>query len=167
MNFYYCQSCFKKTPQTASIVTKCSHCGKVSEVSEDYNPRPSQRKIINEMVNNWDNAEYRKRLIDRAAAEKQRRIRPEVEIDNLNDDLDEDIDENNDGDTEDDNISVPHINKLKVEVEIPENSGIPIRSLAKGAARRQKVKPKDKQIKIDKKQFLANFQKSASTLRKG
>ena len=161
MNFYYCQSCFKKTPQTASVVTKCSHCGKASEISSDYNPHPSQHKIINQMVNNWSNAEYRKRLIDRAAAEKQRRISAEVEIDDLDEDIENEIDDN---DVEDDNVSVPHINKLKVEVDIPQNSGISVRSLAKGAERKTRTKTKGK--KIDKKQFLAEFQKSASTLRK-
>lgn len=155
MNFYYCQSCFKKTPQTTSVVTKCSHCGVASETNiTNSNTRPTVPQIGSQ--------DYRQQLINRA--EKQRRIRPEVEIDDLDGSLDEDMDENDDG-AEDENVSVPHINKLKVEIDIPQNSGMPVRSLAKGAERKARTKTKGK--KIDKKQFLAEFQKSASTLRKG
>lgn len=159
MNFYYCQSCFKKTPQTSSIVTCCSHCGKYFVDTSINNVTFTGGSTS---IPEIGSREYKQQLINRA--EKQRRIRREVEMDIIDDDLETDAED--DG-VDDENISVPNINKLKVEVEIPENSGIPVRSLAKGVARQQKVKLKGKQIKIDKKQFLADFQKSASTLRKG
>lgn len=159
MNFYYCQSCFKKTPQTSSIITKCSHCGAHSTDTSISNISANNR-----LVPEINSKEYRQEIINRA--EKKGRIRAEIEMGAG--DIDEDENENNldidDNDAEDENVSVPNINKLKIEVDIPENSGIPIRSLAKGSTRKTKTKTKGK--KIDKQQFLADFQKSASTLRK-
>mgnify|MGYP001601855481 CR=1 FL=1 len=152
MNFYYCQSCFKKTPQTISVVTKCSHCGSVSETNTISSVRPTTPQVGSQ--------EYRRQVINRA----ERNVRAKVEIDT-------DLDEDNDLDTnideiDDENISVPHIDKLKVELDLPVNTGASVRSLAKGAKRQERPKSKTKSVKIDKKQFLADFQKSASTLRK-
>ncbi|MEK6878286.1 MAG: hypothetical protein AABY22_01690 [Nanoarchaeota archaeon] len=155
MNFYYCQSCFKKTPQTTSVITKCAHCGKGSEINTINN---NVRQTTPPIGSN----EYRQQLINRS--ERQNRIRAEVEIETSNHDEDiEDLEGDFDN-VNDENVSVPNIDKLKVEVDIPKSSGMSVRSLAKGAQRKTKTKTKGK--KIDKQQFLADFQKSASTLRK-
>lgn len=156
MTFNYCQSCFKKTPQTADIVKFCIHCGKSFENIENYKSIASKSNYIE----NYDNKKYREKLMARMEGKNISKSTVDKEIDE-----DEDGNENEDLDVEiDDNVEVPDIDKLKVEIDIPDNSGVPLGTMAKGAARQPKQKS-NQQVILDKKQFLAEFQKSASTLR--
>ncbi len=149
MNFNYCQSCFKKTPQTTDITKFCAHCGKpFVNLASIPNPQASLQPQAG-------SEEYRKRLIQRAESRKF-----EFEIDE-----DTELDDN--GSAEEDVDRVPDIKGLKVEIDIPQQNATPLRSLASNKPRQPKPPDKHKKrTKQEKQAFLENFQKEASALRK-
>lgn len=161
MQSNYCQSCFKKTTQTIDIVKFCAHCGKpFSEVTSSIAAKP--QNVISppweytapvKELEKRDNRKYREKILSQT---RNKRLE-----DNDEDDIDDDVD---DFDGEEDNVRVPNISKLDVEIDIPRNEGQTLKSLAQGAPR--KPKQKIKAPKVNQKEFLANFLKSASSLKK-
>ena len=140
MNFVYCQNCFKKTEQNAEIVKFCAHCGKSFIASSNTN-------AIQHTSPNATN--YKQLLAKRGISE----------ID--------DEDENDDSNNIDEDISVPHIKKLQLDVEIPQERGLPIRSVAKNTKRTPKPEaPENKRTNFNKKQFWEQYSKEASSIRK-
>lgn len=159
MQSNYCQSCFKKTTQTVDIVKFCAHCGKpfcevgsytATKSSSVSNPPQEYIKPTKEK----ENKEYRERIISRA---RNKRLMEDVSDD------DEDEDDIDDLQGDEDNVRVPNINQLSVEIDIPQNTGQTLKSLAQGAPR--KHKEKIKAPKVNQKEFLANFLKSASSIK--
>lgn len=162
MNYHYCQFCFKKTAQGSDIVKFCAHCGKsFSEVSSSS--QASSNKTTTHSIptsqrdrDQNDNREVYKRLL----AKRGISIDDDEEDDKLGGDLEDN------GNDNDDDVSVPSISKLQVEVDIPQDTGIPIRSLARSAKREPRnVNSKTKAVKVNKKKFLEEYLKSASSLR--
>lgn len=169
MNYYYCQFCFKKTAQESNIVKFCAHCGKsFHEATNSNQTLPDQSIISSYVMKNQNNQKknnnreaYKKLLIKRGIS-----IYDEGKD---NDELDNDIEienNNDDNSNNDDNISVPSINKLQMEVDIPQDMGIPVRSLARAIKKEPRItNNKTKAIKINKKKFLEEYLKSASAIR--
>ena len=150
MNYHYCQFCFKKTAQGSDIVRFCSHCGKsfceVANATPNVQSTPTANHPVNKSVAHNSSIEaYRKILAKRG----------------IRDDEDDPI-EDNDGDEVD---RVPSISKLDIEVEIQKDRGVPIRSLASNSKREPRVETKTKPVKINKKKFLQEYQRQASSLR--
>ena len=161
MNFNYCQSCFKKTPQTTDITRFCAHCGKpfinLASVPSTSSTllRQIERQASDEQASDQ---EYRRRLIQRAESKKLNKL--EFELDD-----DTELDDNNI--PEEDVDRVPNIKGLKVDIDIPQQNAMSVRSLA--SERPRPIKPPDKhkkRTKQEKQAFLAEFQKGASALRK-
>jgi len=154
MNNIYCQSCFKKTPQTTDLVKFCAHCGK--PFLETGASSHSQHK---ELSNSSKREELQKRI---ALAERKYSIDYEKEED-------EDDGDSNDNETELDTIDnqpdFRHSGRKSVgiEVELPTNNGVPIRHVARSAKRTPK--PETKRGKFNKKKFWEQFRKEASALR--
>ena len=156
MNFNYCQSCFKKTPQTADINKFCAHCGKPFVNLASVAPMPSSDLL--QRIKIMEDEEYRKRLIQRAESKK---------LDKLELELDDDTELDDNLGVEEDVNNVPSIKELKVEIDIPQQSAAPLRSLASNKPRQPKPPDKHKKrTKQEKQAFLAEFQKGASALRK-
>lgn len=151
MNVIYCQKCFKKTPQTVDIPKFCSHCGKPFIEA-------SASTITN--IDFQSSSNKQSPQLQSKRSELRRRADIEGDLDNF-DDLETEIDDEND------EVSVPNINKLDVEVDIPKETAAPLRSVARNTPRQPRTKtstnPKTK--KIDKKKFLAEFQKQASAIK--
>lgn len=144
MNYHYCQSCFKKTAQGSDIVKFCAHCGKPL-VSESNFTSAAAPKQPNHTIPNSSLEAYRRALAKRGL------------------DLEDAVDEN-DGDAYDENIRVPNMERLEAEVNIDQQSAIPIRSLAKSAPRPVRTDNK-KAAKINKKKFLQEYQRQAAAIR--
>lgn len=151
MNYHYCQSCFKKTPQTADIIKFCSHCGKpFIEASA------SELTLINNSSNHTA-SQPKQTLRDKF------RERLDIKHNQLTTD-DNDDDESDDNYTE--VTKVPELNGQELEVDIPQERGITIGNVAKGAKRQPRPKSAgNKKVKLDKKQFWAQYQKEASAIR--
>jgi hypothetical protein len=145
MNFIYCQSCFKKTPQTIDIVKFCAHCGKSFSISQG---------IIDNRNKSTDSLSS---IIKRKAI-KTAIFYGQDDEDNENNDIEEDLS------NQEEIQSVPNIQKLEIEVDIPKEPVYTVGSIAKGLPRKAREKQNIKPI--DKEKFLEEFLKSASSLRK-
>lgn len=161
MNYHYCQFCFKKTAQGSDIVKFCAHCGKsFSEIASSSQttkrPKPPSLETPREQERN-DNREIYKKLLAKRGISV---------IDDDNEELEtDDNDNDNDDGNYDDNISVPSITKLQLDIDIPQDTGIPVRSLARSAKREPRPNNKTKVVKVNKKKFLEEYCKSAAALR--
>ena len=159
MNYHYCQFCFKKTAQGSDIVKFCAHCGKsfseVSNSSQALSNKTVTPSILQSQRDRDqdDNREVYKRLLAKRGI-------------SIDDDDDDELDNDAEDDVNDNDISVPSISKLQVEIDIPQDTGIPIRALARSAKREPRsANNKTKVVKVNKKKFLAEYLKSASSLR--
>lgn len=151
MSDVYCQSCFKKTAQTVDIVKFCSHCGKPFINIDVATTKPEKK--VSPPPSSFNQAKLR-------ILAKQADI--QGELDEVEDD--DDLDDVHDSD--DENLKVPRLSQLEVDVEIPKANGAPIRSVASGAKRKDKpTSSNTKGKKFNKKQFLKEFQKQSSAIR--
>ena len=159
MHYLYCQSCFKKTAQTSDIVKFCAHCGKPFDESFAVS------KQFIEPV--W--ADNRKEIIGKSSTDHlptttdfyrcllAKRGIKEVE--------DDDLEEGNDDDNaRGEDVSVPHIDKFQVDVDIQRDKGISVKSLARNVPRKPRTQTTSKPKKRDKN-FLQEYMKSAAALR--
>lgn len=155
MNYHYCQACFKKTPQTVDIIKFCAHCGKPfleninqSTLSHGNLTRDLTRKSLRDKLRQQLKSNHKQSIID----------------DDQDNDTDDLLDDN---DIEsDDNIRVPNIHKLDLEVDVQQDKGVAISHIAQAAKRQPKPEnTSNKKTKFNKKQFLAQYQKEASSIR--
>ena len=154
MNYHYCQFCFKKTAQGSDIVKFCAHCGKSFNEITSSNQASINKSVISPFIsesqvdkNQGNNREtYRKLLAKRG-----------ISVD------DDDDDDETDNDSD---ISVPSISKLQIEVDIPQDVGVPMRALARSSKKEPRLNNnKTKIVKVNKKKFLEEYLKSASAIR--
>ena len=165
MNYHYCQTCFKKTPQTIDIIKFCAHCGK-SFGEEERPPHPSPHKVVSQ-VNSFI-PRHKQTLRDKFR-ERLNNQRAELTItDNEDDDSDDStIVDNDDNDNFDKVIKVPDLHGQQLEVDIGQEYVVPICSLAQGIKRQSKIEHTNSQkTQLNKKQFWAQYQKEASSIRK-
>lgn len=158
MNYHYCQFCYKKTAQGSDIVRFCSHCGKsFSETTASTLQTPNKTSETQKIIQQFSNIDSRtKSSIE--AYKRSLANRGLSEVDDGNDNDDDDFDR-------DDNIKVPNISKLQVDIDIEQNSGTPIRSLASGAQRKPRAETNKPSIKLNKKKFLQEYRKQAAAIK--
>ena len=158
MNYHYCQACFKKTPQITDVVNFCSHCGK-SFLEDNDQPTTSNNIIISTTT-----PQHRQTFKDKSRERlqfKNRQKSTNHEDDETDDLLDDNSTESNY------NAKVPNINKLDLEVDITQDRPAAIGSIAQGIKRQPKPEnTNNKKVKLNKKQFWAQYQKEASSIRK-
>lgn len=167
MNHVYCQHCYKKTPQTTDLVKFCAHCGKPF-IETNANTKPQSKPEVNNSSRSKStlSQEDEQTLIrlKRLAAFKKAELEATIDEDDETEVDDPDFDDDSDINlptTEE--LRVPKINKLKVDVDIDNDKGVPVRALAKNAKRQPKQEKVRK--KFDKKKFLEQYSKEASAIK--